>query len=44
VQSLQAGGVVQLHIPHRALHVFDGETGKRAGLVDEKHKGFPVAG
>ena len=29
VQSLQAGGVVQLHIPQDALHVFDGETGKR---------------
>jgi len=29
VQTLQAGGVVQLHIPRDALHVFDGETGKR---------------
>jgi sn-glycerol 3-phosphate transport system ATP-binding protein len=29
VQTLQAGGVVQLHIPQDALHVFDGETGKR---------------
>ncbi len=29
VQSLQAGGIVQLHIPQDALHVFDGETGKR---------------
>ncbi len=29
VQTLQAGGVVQLHIPQNALHVFDGETGKR---------------
>ncbi len=29
VQTLQAGGIVQLHIPQNALHVFDGETGKR---------------
>ena len=29
VQTLQAGGIVQLHIPQDALHVFDGETGRR---------------
>ena len=29
VQTLQAGGVVQLHIPQDALHVFDAETGQR---------------
>ena len=29
VQTLTAGGVVKLNIPQKALHVFDGETGKR---------------
>ena len=29
VQNLSVGGVVQLHIPQKALHVFDKETGKR---------------
>jgi len=29
VQTLQSGGVVQLHIPQDALHVFDSETGQR---------------